>query len=173
MGQLSSAERLEVREIFFESSTRKDFASEEERESFYRKYVGIYFERFPQFAFAAKGERVLGYIVGAPQSHLPELMAIQPHLKSFETYFRDFPAHLHINCHSEARGLGVGSQLTEHLMARFQEANIKGLHIMTGPESRNKNFYQKLGFDFEVTLTYSGNPILMMGKSLGPKPKDK
>ena len=157
----------QVREIFFESSTRKEFKDQAERDAFFEKYVGFYLAHYPELAWVGMlGEKVLGYIVAAPTSTDPELDKIQPHLKAFEALFKDYPAHLHINCHHESRGMGLGSQLVRALEGKLRAEKISGLHIMTGPDSLNRSFYKKLGFDFESELPFRGTPILFMGKRL-------
>lgn len=156
----------EVREIFFESSTRKDFKSAEEKEAFFYKYVGFYLKHFPEFALVCVSERVLGYILGAPESHDGELNTIQPHLKIFHEELKKYPAHLHINCHADSRGKGVGGKLVKSLEEMLKARNIGGLHIMTGADASNKNFYKKLGFDHEVIEEFHGSKILLMGKTL-------
>lgn len=156
----------EVREIFFESSTRKEFKSEEEKEAFFYKYVGLYLKHYPEFALIAVTDRVLGYIVGAPESSTEELYQVQPHLKNFASHYQKYPAHLHINCHHDARGMGVGGMLVANLEERFKTHKIHGFHIMTGPNAKNKSFYKKLGFDYEVVEDFQGSPILLMGRDL-------
>ncbi|WP_408096712.1 GNAT family N-acetyltransferase [Peredibacter sp. HCB2-198] len=158
---------LQVREIFFESSTRKEFKDEIERDAFFEKYVGFYLRHYPELAWVGiLGDKVLGYIVAAPKSTDTELCKIQPHLKAFEALFNEYPAHLHINCHHESRGMGLGSQLVKALEGELKASKIAGLHIMTGSDSANRNFYKKLGFDFESELPFRGVPILFMGKRL-------
>ena len=157
----------QVKEIFFESSTRKEFKDQVERDAFFEKYVGFYLRHYPELAWiGVLGDKVLGYIVAAPASTDPELDKIQPHLKAFEALFKAYPAHLHINCHHDSRGTGLGSQLVRVLVAELKVMKIPGLHIMTGPDSQNRSFYKKLGFDFESELPFRGTPILFMGKRL-------
>lgn len=165
--QLSQKDLRELKEIFFESSSKKEFKDEAERETFYQKYLGFYLTHYPEWVWIAKGSRVLGYVVGAPVTNDPRLRELQPHLQTFHQYFKDYPAHLHINLHAEARGMGLGSKLLQEMVIKLQQAKITGLHIMTGPDSRNKSFYQRLGFDFEVTLNFLGSSILFMGKRIG------
>lgn len=156
----------EVREIFFESSTRKEFKSEEEKEAFFYKYVGYYLKHYPQYIFVAFDKRVLGYVLGAPVSSDTELGSIQPHLKIFQKEFQNFPAHLHINCHHESRGMGIGARLVQKFEDALKQDKIHGLHIMTSPDAANKNFYKKLGFHHEVLEDFHGSSILLMGKSM-------
>ncbi len=156
----------EVREIFFESSTKKTFKDESEKDAFYEKYVGFYLRNYPELAWVAKAGRVLGYVIVAPESHNHELQKLQPHLQVFDSHFPNYPAHLHINCHHESRGMGIGSLLIAEAEKKLRFLNIKGLHIMTGSDAANKNFYKKLGFDFQTELNFHGSTILLMGKSL-------
>ncbi len=153
----------ELREIFFESSTKKVFLSDEEKETFYWKYMGFYLAHYPEFVWIGlKDEKVLGYILGMPFSHDPSLYSIQPHMEAFKEEYLEFPAHLHINCHLDSRGMGLGQELVKFFEDQLRRSGCRGLHAMTGPDSRNRSFYQKLGFDFEVTK----NGILFLGKSL-------
>jgi GNAT superfamily N-acetyltransferase len=156
----------QLREIFFESSTRKEFKDEEEREAFYWKYMGLYLHHFPQWVFLAYDKKVLGYVLGAPVSDDPVLKKIQPHLQIFAAQLDSFPAHLHINCHAASRGQGVGARLVQRFEQALQEAGFSGLHIMTSPDALNRSFYQKLGFDYESEGHFHGAAILFMGKTL-------
>ncbi|HXH29674.1 MAG TPA: GNAT family N-acetyltransferase [Bacteriovoracaceae bacterium] len=157
-----------IREIFFESSSRKEFATPQEKDNFYWKYVGFYLHHYPTHAWVALGEKeeVLGYTVVDPVTALPEIFAIQPHLTEFCEFYANFPAHLHVNCHASTRGLGIGSKLVLKVSQQLSAEQCIGLHIMTAPGSVNCSFYQKLGFDFEVTRYFNAAAILMMGKSL-------
>ena len=155
--------REQVRDIFFESSSKKDFKSQEEKDSFRWKYLDFYLTHYSEFAWVALGQKkVLGYIIGMPLSSDPKLYEIQPHMKKFENLFSEYGAHLHINCHADARGRGVGSKLVTHFMRKLNDHRIPGVHIITGPESKNKEFYRKLGFEFECER----EGMCFMGKNL-------
>jgi ribosomal protein S18 acetylase RimI-like enzyme len=156
----------ELREIFFESSTKKEFKDASEKEAFFEKYVGYYLKNYPELVRLYVTDKVLGYIVASLDSRALDLWKLQPHMETFKAYFEEYPAHLHINCHYESRGMGVGSQLMEEVEKELKVRNIKGLHIMTGVNSPNQNFYKKLGYTFQVELNFHGSLILLMGKSL-------
>jgi GNAT superfamily N-acetyltransferase len=141
----------QVSEIFFESSTKKDFSDLREKKAFAWKYLDFYITHYPQYLWVAlDGQNVLGYILGMPFTLDSSLYSIQPHLKKFENLFSDFPAHLHINCHHEARGKGIGGKLVQRFIEQLNGVGLSGVHIMTGAESRNRDFYRKLGFHFEL-----------------------
>lgn len=156
----------EMKEIFFESSSKKSFRDEEEKEKFFYKYLGFYLENYRDFAYVAVDSRVLGYVVASPVSSGENLEKIQPHLKVFDAQITKFPAHLHINCHHESRGKGIGSKLMAAIEEKLLASKIRGLHIMTAPNSPNQSFYKKLGFNDEVSEDFSGSSILLMGKKL-------
>ncbi len=157
-----------IKEIFFETSSKKEFKDDEEREKFFWKYVGFYLQHYPQYAFVALDQnQVLGYVVAMPESDNEALFKIQPHMPLFKEFFKEYPGHLHINLHHTARGLGLGSKLLIECEKTLQTTKITGLHIMTGPTSRNQSFYLKLGFMAQVELNFHGSPIVLMGKSLG------
>ena len=152
--------RSQLSEIFFETSTKKEFKDQKEKDVFFEKYVGFYLSHYSEYAWLAVQEgKLLGYVLGMPKTQDPSLYAIQPHLQAFEEHFNAYPAHLHVNCHVDARGKGVGKMLVQKLLGQLKDQNVSGLHIMTGPTSDNKVFYQKLGFDYEVEM----NSILLLG----------
>ena len=159
----------ELQEIFFISSSRKEFRDEADKEAFFEKYLGYYLKHYPKHVWVAREDRILGYMIGAPVTQDADLYHLQPHLHVFEEHFKYFPAHLHVNFHSMARGKGLGGKLFSELEKQFQGMGIRGVHIMTGPDSPNKSFYQRLGLNFEVALDFKGTPILLMGKSLTDK----
>lgn len=157
----------QLREIFFETSTVKDFKDDSSREAFFYKYLGFYLEHYPQFCFVAANDGdVLGYIAGSPESLSPKLLYLQSHLEMFREELLKFPAHLHINFRREAQGMGFGRKLIVHLENELKNNDIKGLHIMTGPEAQNRFFYQKLGFTFQIVKDFQSSGILFMGKTI-------
>ncbi len=166
LSQPSAQDLKELREIYFETSAKKDFKDDVEKEAFFQKYLGCYLSRFPEHVWVARKGRILGYMVASPVTKDPAFYRLQPHLETFESFYEIYPAHLHVNFHQGARGMGLGGKLFSEVEKEFQGMGISGIHIMTGPDSRNKNFYQRLGFDFEVTLDFKGTPILLMGKTL-------
>ena len=160
MVNFSEEFRPQLSEIFFETSTKKEFKDQKEKDALFWKYVGFYLSHYSQYAWLAVQEgKLLGYVLGMPSTQDPSLYAIQPHLPAFEEHFKTYPAHLHVNCHVDARGKGVGKMLVQKLLCQLKDQNVSGLHIMTGPTSDNKDFYQKLGFDYAVEL----NLILLLG----------
>lgn len=156
----------DVMDIFFESSTKKDFASMEERTRFLVKYLGVYVQSYPELCLVAVKEgRVLGYCCGMP--HTPqELYQLQPHLELFKDQNELYPAHLHINCHSDARSQGVGTLLMNEFEMYMKNEGVSGIHIITSPGAQNVNFYKKLHYTHQLERNFQGSPLLFLGKRL-------
>lgn len=155
-----------VEEIFFLTAAIQEFKSNESRNAFKYKYLSFYLEKYADFCFVAKKEGVvLGYCLGSPLTD-ENFYSYQPHLELFSDLYESFPAHLHINLHPKAQGLGIGQLLMEE-WERFVKENslAKGLHIMTAPDARNRRFYQRLGLVVENVRIFKGHSVLFMGKS--------
>jgi ribosomal protein S18 acetylase RimI-like enzyme len=156
----------EVREIFFKTSAIKEFKDHSSKEAFFYKYLGYYLEHYPQLAFVVVDKNVLGYVVAASETLLKDLVLIQPHLEVFSQEIKTYQAHLHINFHLSAQGQGFGRKLIAQVESVLKSHDIKGLHVMTGPDSQNRFFYQKLGFTFEIVKEFQSSRILFMGKTI-------
>ncbi len=160
------SDELEVRDVFFQTSTKKNFLDQDEKEKFFYKYLGLYLEHYPEFAYVSSIDQVIGYCVGSPQTNYLDLIRLQPHLSLFEDLFAQFPAHLHINFLPDFQGKGLGSKLLLAFEAELAGRNIAGVHIMTSSKSRNVAFYRRLGFTFECERESKDGAILFMGKLL-------
>jgi ribosomal protein S18 acetylase RimI-like enzyme len=158
----------QVEDIFLESSAIKQFTSNKEREDFLYKYLRYYKETYPELFFVASREhQVLGYICASrsTKSDIKLINALK-HLSLFNYYYASHPAHLHINCHAGARGLGLGSQLLLHLEKELIAQKIGGLHLITSPNARNVGFYRKNGYTDEYKAQQGEVTFLLMGKIL-------
>ena len=59
----------------------------------------------------------------------------------------EYPAHLHINLLTEARGNGIGARLVEEFFARVRKAGIFGVHVsVRGDNESGCRFFEGLGF---------------------------
>ena len=134
----------EVVNIFFESSSVKEFTDENSKAEFLYKYLGYYKVNYPEFFLVATFEnQVLGYICGSPSSlNDSELLELLPHFSVFKDLYDDFPAHLHINLTEASRGRGIGSELIQ----RFESICSVSVHLITSPTARNRDFYNKNGY---------------------------
>jgi GNAT superfamily N-acetyltransferase len=167
--KLSSAELAAIREIFFVSSSRQSFASDEEREKFFETWTGYYFKNSSDLILLDRDEQgVRGYLMGCLDSHQASAF-YKERLKSyavFEDLFSRFPAHLHINVHPRARNRGVGAKLIADFIALLRAKNVRGLHIVTSPDSANREFYKRNGFTFAETRSWQKHSLLFMGQKL-------
>lgn len=168
LSELTSSQRenalAQVENIFFESSSLKSFSSPERRAAFYKRWCGDYQTFYPQeFFIAFEGEKVLGYLSGCSDSNQAAKTFEVPGLLVFQDLFNQFPAHLHINFHPDARGRGLGSMLVEHYKKFLRNNNIVGLHLVTSPGVQNVSFYERLNFSFNETREFGSHPLYFMG----------
>lgn len=166
----ASDELAAIREIFFLSSSRTQFASAVEREDFLARWTDYYLDHCRKYIFLARhGASVVGYLTGCAQS-FKALPFFKDRVKSYALFmdqFDRFPAHLHVNCHPDVRNIGIGRLLVE----RFEVAlatTAPGVHVVTSPLSQNVHFYHRLGFTYAITReTEGGKQLLFLGKALG------
>lgn len=142
-------------------------ASAPKSESLFYRYMGIYLERNKPifYAYDEENNRVLGYILGDTDwdDEYTKLFAFyseaMPSLKSF-------PAHLHINCHPDAQGRGVGSSLLAFYEAFLREQHISGLHLVTSLNAENVKFYKKNLYLSLYQTCWKGADLVFLGKTL-------
>jgi GNAT superfamily N-acetyltransferase len=152
--------------VFFESSSRKNFPSPQERARFLNRYFGIYAEQDPgHFLLALEGEEVLGYLAGTPGTR-EEHLELNPYLKAFHGQLTRYPAHLHINFTSRARGLGLGSLLIREFEGILEREKVPGVHLITGALERNVGFYLKNGYEEVAQTDWNGAKLVMLGHRL-------
>src|SRR5690606_24657037 len=116
----SSLNLASIEEIFFLTANIENFSSAQAREKFKHKYFGLYLERFPELVkVALAGEKILGYCLGSPYTD-KSFYPYQAHLPLFDDLYQQFPAHLHINLHPDAQGLGIGQKLFHYWQVSVQ-----------------------------------------------------
>jgi GNAT superfamily N-acetyltransferase len=157
-----SKDLADVTKIFWETSSLRDFTSEEKKRSFIYKYLGFYLENsFARNWVAENDGRILGYLLSLdkPSEKLNEL---NPLLATFSDLWKTFPAHLHVNVSAQSQGHGLGSLLLQKLEEESRLNQLSGIHLITAPKSRNIPFYQRNGYTFEAER----NQMLFLGKRL-------
>ncbi len=155
-----------LRAIFFISTSSK-FENDNQKDQFFNRWANVYFERWPELTFLyIENDRVLGYVCGTLDSDYFLTIDDVPTLRIFQDYFKLYPAHLHINCHPDARSKGVGSILLDHFFANLRLENVIGCHIVTSAKSQNISFYKKNNFSFCIERLYKNSSLLFMGRPL-------
>lgn len=88
---------------------------------------------------------------------------------------RAYPAHLHVNLTSGARGHGAGRLLMEALFAALARANVGGVHLETSASNvAAQAVFQQMGF-VEVGRRRPFGPanpdveVVLMGRAIGPQ----
>ncbi len=148
-----------VQEIFFESSLKKTFKNQNEKDIFFDKWCGQYLNNELAYVYEEDDE-CLGYILLCKDT-LKFLENNEDNgLRTFIDLYKDFPWHLHINFKSSARGRGLGSKL---LTFAKTMASPNGIHLITGEDSRNVSFYNKNGFTHTSKREVNSMNLLFMG----------
>lgn len=141
-------------------------------------FVLPYVARHPDYAFVVEtdDDRVVGYIVGAPDTDVFEewfrthwwparaarwplpsaeasrqdgtLIYAYGRRAGAEPYGRDYAAHLHIDLLPEAQGHGWGRRLIDTLIGALQAGGVTGLHLVASDANTGAlAFYERLGFE--------------------------
>lgn len=157
----------QIKDIFFESAAIKNFSSDKARDDFYYRWCGTYLEHWPTYCMVAVDEdRVVGYLVGCPDSTQALDVLTMPGYSIFSEYFGEFPAHLHMNVHASTRGSGIGKQLVDYFCQDLSRNKIHGVFIITAAMSRPTSFYMKNDFNYSYTKEYGSSALILMGKKL-------
>jgi GNAT superfamily N-acetyltransferase len=162
----------EVKKIFYESSTVKEFKDQETKNQFEWKYLGWYLKNFPELFFIAstsesQKKTILGYIASCPNTlAAKDLIHANPSLEIFIDMYDTFPAHLHMNLTEKARGKGTGSLLIQALESNLRMQGVNGLHLITSPTARNRSFYEKNLFTVTHERKFKDVPLLFMAKKI-------
>lgn len=141
-------------------------------------FVLPYVARHPEYAFVVEADdgRVVGYVVGAPDTdEFEEWFRTQwwprhserwprPALRQSrqdatvvyaydrragqEPYAERYPAHLHIDLLPETQGQGWGRRLIDTLVDALRADGVPGLHLVASDQNTGAlAFYTRLGFD--------------------------
>jgi GNAT superfamily N-acetyltransferase len=161
-----------IEEVFFLSTARRRFASAAEKQRFFDRWTGYYRDSEPHrflLAMAPDG-RVAGYLTGCADSRAARRLYDDiPYYDVFEDLFEAYPAHLHVNCHPDFRGRGIGTRLVDSFVQGCAAADLSGVHLVTTPAARNVGFYRRCGFDFSETRAWQDRKLLFLAMAL-PKP---
>lgn len=152
-----------VREIFWETSSKTEFESEQVKERFQNIYLDYYLDHKDFIGLIYENDEddkeVQGYIIGL-KAFDNELFNLHPIYKNFSSLIKDYPSELHINLTGETQGKGVGSQLISDFENNL---NTTGVFLLTSKHVRNFNFYLK---NYYQVLKELENGVVFMGKSL-------
>lgn len=144
----------QVVDIFFQTSSRKEFQTEKEKNLFKNKYLDRYLDS--DFFLMLDEGRILGYLCG-DHSYRESDYRNHPYLLEFQEYFHS-QSHLHINLLPCTQGLGIGSKLMAYYKKHLKDCGQRYVHIFTAKEARNINFYLKNNFK----KIHSSKSILLM-----------
>ena len=159
----------DVDEIFFESSARRDFSTEKEKQAFRETSLGRYIEKHRSSFFVASDDdgRAVGYLAGCLKNPLT--------LRHFNdiSYFRyiedicpDHPAHFHVNVAGRYRIAELGTALVGRMADWAKVHSVEEIHIVTSSTSRSIPFYRRSGFLQLRTFPWNLGTSVCMGRKL-------
>ena len=164
----------QINEIFFNSSNRRVFESDQDRACFRNLWLGQYLETYPELALLAvdrsaanAAPRIVGYAVGWLRSPLadPRFSSLGYFAALADSLAR-YPAHLHINLHAQYRSAGLGSLLISTLCKDVAAKRSPGIHVVTGHGARNVAFYQRNGFEPVASVRWGASTLVQFGRVL-------
>jgi GNAT superfamily N-acetyltransferase len=155
--------------VFFSSSRRQSFESDEEKAEFRERWLGRYLAHFPHYALVAlDGERhVVGYLVGSLDDPARDpLFADLTFFPHFSALTPRWPAQLHVNLDAGWRGRGIGARLVAAFSDLARTGGAPGVHVVTTRGARNVGFYLANGFVERGALAGDGHELLFLGRDL-------
>jgi GNAT superfamily N-acetyltransferase len=159
----------DIDNIFFESSAKRDFRNEEEKQSFREASLGRYVVRHRDSFFVALDDagRAVGYLAGCLENP-----AKLDHFKDI-AYFRyiddicqNYPAHFHVNIAGQYRNRGLGTTLVKRFAEWATLHSVEGIQVVTSSASRSIPFYRRLGFRELRTFPWMSVTSVCMGRKL-------
>lgn len=159
----------EIDEIFFESSARRDFCNQEEKQAIREMSLGRYIEKHRASFFVALGGdgRAVGYLAGCLENPITlEHFNDVAYFRSIEDICQDYPAHLHVNVAERHRNRGLGTALVGRFADWAKLHSVEGVHLVTSSTSRSIPFYRRSGFADLRTLPWNSGISVCMGRKL-------
>lgn len=166
--------------IFFQTASRT-FVDPDQRARFRYLWLGQYLDHDADKVHVAierdrqrdgqqesRGQiRVLGYLVGCWENPVTsQRFASLPFFRDFAAQCRAFPGQLHVNLDAQARSRGIGRRLVDAFAHQSQAAGVPGIHVVTGQNARNVQFYARAGFTQQATTGWGGTDVVFLGRSL-------
>ncbi len=160
----------QIKEIFFESSSRKNFKTDLDKETFFKNWTSYYLDNPAQKIWLWQNKNAVteSYLMACCDSKAAKSYYESriPSYVLFEDLFSQYPAHLHINSSPDVRGQGVGTKLIQHCIEQLRNLGLKGVHLITSPDARNVDFYKKNGFGFSTVRQFKDSELLFLGQEL-------
>lgn len=156
-----------IKQIFFLTSSRTQFDSPAARETFFQQWTSYYLSQCLNDVLVSRDAQgnIVAYLTGCrdtPAAH--RLLATFPWMRLFSPHYHAFPAHFHVNCHPGHQGRGIGRALVTQFCADCKAEGSAGVHLVSAATAANVPFYRRLGFVHEVTKTWNGRDLLLMGR---------
>lgn len=156
---------VDLDRVFFSSSARQSFESDQEKDQFRERWLGRYLKYFPECAIVALdgNRRAFGYVVGSLDDPAQDpLFADLAFFAEFAQLTARYPAQLHINVDADWRGRGVGAALVSAFVELAGEVGSPGVHAISTRGMRNVGFYLANGFAERSATVMNGRELLFL-----------
>jgi len=156
--------------IFFESSARRDFCDQREKQAFREMSLGRYIEKHRSSFFVAVDDdgRAVGYLAGCLENPIKiDHFNDVSYFRYIEDICQDYPAHLHVNVAEQYRNRGLGTALVGRFVDWAKLHSVEGMQLVTSSASRSIPFYRRLGFIDLRTFPWNFGASVCMGRKLG------
>lgn len=159
--------RAKIKEIFFLSSRRGNVLRGVAREQFFGCWADYYLDNIPDqtLLFKTPSRGIAGYLTGCFNS-----AAARPlyrdlfYYQAFDKWYKQYPAHFHVNCHPNFRSQGIGRVLVETFVGYASQAGAVGVHLVTGTRARNRRFYERQKFFSQTTCRLNNSYLVLLGR---------
>jgi GNAT superfamily N-acetyltransferase len=166
----SKRARAQINAIFFANAATADFADDTERRAYHELWLGRYLRHFPDMAFVALNEagQITGYLAGSPISDHPPLPGPDYYEHFPDLLAKTYPAHLHVNVHTDFRGRKIGAALIDAFRKECNRRALTGFHAITLASSGAAHFFAGCGMK-EVGSTISKEKKLVFLAEAGER----
>jgi GNAT superfamily N-acetyltransferase len=161
----------ELDHVFFECSATRSFENDAAKAAFRERWLGRYLRVYPEWVYVAldANGKIVGYLLGCLDDPAKTPMFDDiGYFKALPDLMAAYPAHLHVNLTEPARGQGTGRQLVEAFAKDAVAAGSPGIHVVTGRNMQNVEYYAKVGFEDATVFPWNGKDLVVLGRKLKP-----
>jgi len=161
--KLNPSHFKDIRNIFWQTSSKNDFKDHREKEQFQNKYLEYYVNHKNSIGLVyIKDSKILGYILGISLFD-QSIIEINPIYQDFLDEISVDMGELHINLHPNSQGLGIGSMLISAFEDHLAKSGCRFSFLITHHQAKNYMFYMKNQYQ---EIKRNSNGVVLLTKRL-------